>query len=161
MAKAAITVMLLVVLTSAGCSTTTNLVEVSNDIQNAGYAFASLHIDTSDDDTVVAVDATTATGSAVTQSDANKIAEIVWRKYNGSFSRLRIAINGKPAANMTEDDLNEKFGDRPDGLPTTADFNTRVGLVILGASGAGLILAGFVYFVRWRSPKPPPERSRK
>jgi hypothetical protein len=155
MAKAAITVMLLVVLASSGCSSATNLVEVSNEIQNAGYAFASLHIDTSADDTVVAVDATTATGSAVTRSDADEIAEIVWRTYDGSFSRLRIAINGTLAVTMTESQLDEQFGDRPDGLPTTAGYNIRVGLVILGASVAGVLLAVFVYVVWWRSPKPP------
>ncbi|TDV53968.1 hypothetical protein [Actinophytocola oryzae] len=156
MSRAVATVMVLAVLALAGCSTVTNLVAVSNDIQDAGYAFASLHVESTSGQTVVAVDTTTATGTEVTSGDADEIAEIVWRKYDASFDKVRVTINGTQTLTETEGDLKKKFGDRPDGLPTTGSEATKATLMVVGASLAGLLVGGFILLMWWRGRTPPP-----
>lgn len=155
MSRVVLAGVLLAALVLSGCATLTNLVALGNDIGDAGYRYVSCHANTLNGHTVLDVSASTFDEATATDDDANRIAEVVWKKYDGSFDELRITLNGSPALVATPDDLTDRFGDRPFGVVTGTKEGSDFTTVIVVTIVAALLVTGLAVLVWWRGRRPP------
>lgn len=154
MSRVVLTGAFLFALVLAGCATLTNLVALGDDLGDAGYRNVSCNSNTLNGHTVLDVSATTSDES--TDDDADRIAEVVWTKYDGTFDELRITVNGEQALTATESELTDKFGERPSGVVTGTKEGSNFTTIVVVTSVGALLLAGLCVLVWWRGRKPPP-----
>ncbi len=154
MAKAALAGVLLFTFVVAGCTALNNLIKLGGDIQDAGYRSVSCNSNSVNGHTVLDIAAST-TGDAATDDDGKRIAEVVWKSYDGTFDELHVTVNGATVMDATPSELTDMFGDRPAGVVTEDKGSDYTLVIVLTAVGA-LVLAGLVVLVWWRGRKPPP-----
>lgn len=154
MKRLALTGVFLLTLVLAGCSALTNLIELGDDIEDAGYRSVSCQSNTMNGYTVLEISART-TGDEATEEDGDRIAEVVWTKYDGTFDELLVTVNGATALDATPDELTDKFGERPSDVVSGVEGSDPTMIIVVTVVVAAL-LAGLCVLVWWRGRKPPP-----
>lgn len=155
MSRAVLAGVFLFALVLSGCATLGNLVSLGKDIEDAGYRSVSANSNTLNGHTVLDIGASTTDGEEASDDDATRIAEVVWKNYDGTFDELRITVNGAPLLSATNSELADMFGDRPAGVVTEDEGSDATLVIVLTVVGA-LVLAGLAVLVWWRGRKPPP-----
>lgn len=155
MARVTLVGVFLLTLVLAGCSALTNLINLGDEIEDAGYRSVSCQSNSVNGYTVLDISAQS-TGDEVTDEDGDRIAEVVWTKYDGTFDELRVTVNGEQVLAATEDELTDTLGERPSGVVTGGSEGTDFTMVIVVTVVAAVLLTGLCVLVWWRGRKPPP-----
>lgn len=155
MSRAVLAGVFLVMFVVAGCAQLNNLIKLGGDIEGAGYDSVGCQSNSFNGHTVLEIQASTSAEPA-TQDDANRIARVVWEKYDGTFDELRITVNGATVLDRTESELADMFGDRPAGVVTEKREVANFTLVIVLTAVGALLFVGLAVLVWWRGRRPPP-----
>ncbi|MFC4856735.1 hypothetical protein [Actinophytocola glycyrrhizae] len=158
MARAALAGLLALLLALAGCAALADLGELRADLESAGYDATNINNNTTNGFTVLSIDVSMP-DAVPTDEDAERVAEVVWRKYQDDFDQLLVTMNGAVRLDATPEDLTGLFGDRPgdvaaadreDGSSATT---TVIVVVVCAVVFAGLMV---LVWLRGRRPPPPP-----
>lgn len=157
MARAALAALLACVLALAGCAALADLGKLREDLATAGYDATSVNHNTTNGFSVLSI-GISMPDAVPADEDAERVAEIVWRKYPGEFDRLVVTMNGAPRLDATADDLTGRFGERPADLAGSSaeeggsSSALTVILILVGAA----VFAGLMVLVWYRGRRPPP-----
>lgn len=156
MARAALAALLACVLALAGCAALADLGQLRQDLETAGYDATTVNHNTTNGFSVLSI-SVSMPDAVPADEDAERVAEIVWRKYPGEFDRLVVTMNGAPRLDATADDLTGMFGERPADLAGSSEEGgsssaLTVILILVGAA----VFAGLMVLVWYRGRRPPP-----
>jgi hypothetical protein len=157
MVRAALAALLAGVLALAGCASLADLGKLRQELGDAGYTATSINHNTTNGNSVLAIEISMP-DAVPTDEDAEKVAEVVWTKYDGGFDRLVVVMNGAVRMDATQDDLTGRFGDRPasaDGSAEGGGGGSSALTVILILVGAA-VFAGLMVLLWYRGRRPPP-----
>jgi hypothetical protein len=147
--------LLVCLLALAGCFPGTRSEALSSALDDAGYTGAGISLDRQGDGLALTVSVSSFDGT-VTVANAERVAEIVWTDYPGTFDELRVEVDRQPSLTATEAELAERFGPRPPDLMTWDDGPTVT--VVVVTSGVAVLLTGVFVLVWWRGRRSVPSR---
>lgn len=156
MARAVLAALLACVLALAGCAALADLGKLQQDLDAAGYDATSINHNTTNGNSVLSI-GISMPEAVPTDEDAEKVAEIVWKRYPGDFDHLLIDMNGAVRMNATPDDLKAEFGERPAGLTESSeDGGGSSALTIILILAGAAVFAGLMVLLWYRGRRPPP-----
>jgi hypothetical protein len=154
MSRAVLVGLVAVLLALAGCSAIADLGELRQELRSAGYNATNLDYTSTNGVDVLTVGVAGADEDAG-EEDAAGVAEIVWTRYPAEIDRLVVVVNGAVRLEATDDELTERFGERPAGVAAAREEGGSPLLIILICVGAA-VFAGLMVLVWWRGRRPPP-----
>ena len=134
----------------AGCGLLSGLVHTQTDIENAGFANATVNYKTTGVFTTILVTADSNPALAARPGpQAEAVANVVWNNLPGYFNELSVTIHGVGTTTYPSDRLQTLFGPRPAALDgeSLASEAAHDGVVaVVTAFGVVLVLV-FVVFI--------------
>lgn len=155
MARAALAGVLMCVLALTGCAAIASMSDLNAELRSAGYEVSGMHQNSMNGHDVLSIEATMA-DAVPTDSDADRIAEIVWTKYPPVIDELVVTINGQQFMDASADELTERFGERTVSQPAGRGGNGVPVTAVIVVAVVALLLAGLVVLVWWRGKRNPP-----
>lgn len=141
---------LLCIATAGGCATLTDLMNLSNRIEQAGYSEVEVNHQESTAGAVLTIDAVTPT-KLPAEEDAVRIARIVWETYPRRFDELRIVLNRWPVVAASRADLAEAFGQRDPALDKDSGLRSVLLIALSAFAAIVVLLVAIVVLVIRRS----------
>ena len=133
-----------VVASLAACSTVEAFSDLDGDLRSAG--FTSTQVTVAGGDPVVLVVSADAPAGDTTTEGHEQAAELIWDRFPRRFEAARLTIDDDTRT-VTRAELQEQFGDRPNGLDEGGDLADEVGRLGLGLLLGVLVLGLVLVFV--------------
>lgn len=153
MARAVLAGLLVCLLALAGCEALADVEKLRSHLGAAGYDAGRIQHTTNNGTTFLSI--AVVTDGEPTDEDAERIAEVAWKKFPREFERLLIWINASMALDDSHGDLLRRFGERPEGL-TATDEGANPATVILIVAGVAVVFVALMVLVWHRGRRPPP-----
>ncbi len=133
---------LVAVLLVAGCATVQTIADLTDRLEDDGFRHVRVTVDQRDLGVLV-VNADAPRGSS-TEEGQEAAAEVVWTTFPRRFDAVRTTIDGE-GRRWSHAELQDTFGDRPEGLDGTALESDLTRLVV--GSIVGVVVVGVVLLV--------------
>jgi hypothetical protein len=122
------------------CAALGDVMELANQLQNAGYQEVGVQHSNTNGYDVLLIEAVTTTPVA-TDEDTERIATIVWQSYPQDVNELNVRLNGRSTLVATKAELEQQLGPRDPRL-VSADEGQAIPVLLISLTFAvGIVIA--------------------